>query len=157
VTDWLVPSTAQKIPVKPGWYLPPQKLPLAENRFLQAGKGAENTKEKSRQCFTDLDCDKYVLPTPLSLKQKYTRTITNTTTTTTTQSHNSATQHCMFQKHDSHFHALFIQKAHAPTLITLLPPPNKSIFGKQCSVCDPAKTLFLKSKFWLFSSLQPRP
>jgi hypothetical protein len=27
-------------------------IPLAENRFLQAGKGAENTKEKSRQCFT---------------------------------------------------------------------------------------------------------
>jgi hypothetical protein len=26
--------------------------PTAENRFLQAGKGAENTKEKSRQCFT---------------------------------------------------------------------------------------------------------
>jgi hypothetical protein len=25
---------------------------LAENRFLQAGKGAKNTKEKSRQCFT---------------------------------------------------------------------------------------------------------
>jgi hypothetical protein len=43
VTGWLVP---------PGWYLPPQKILLAENRFLQAGKGAENTKEKSRQCFT---------------------------------------------------------------------------------------------------------
>jgi hypothetical protein len=39
------PSTA--------WLVPPtQKIPLAENRFLQAGKGAENTKEKSRQCFT---------------------------------------------------------------------------------------------------------
>jgi hypothetical protein len=38
--------------VQPGWYLPPQKIPLAENKFLQAGKGAENTKEKSRQCFT---------------------------------------------------------------------------------------------------------
>jgi hypothetical protein len=25
---------------------------LAENRFLQVGKGAENTKEKSRHCFT---------------------------------------------------------------------------------------------------------
>jgi hypothetical protein len=33
-------------------YLPPQKIALAENRFLQAGKGTENTKEKSRQCFT---------------------------------------------------------------------------------------------------------
>ncbi len=39
------PSTVQ-----PGWYLPPQKIPLAENRFLQAGKGAENPKENSRQC-----------------------------------------------------------------------------------------------------------
>ncbi len=30
-----------------GWYLPPQKIiPLTENRFLQAGKGAENTKGK---------------------------------------------------------------------------------------------------------------
>jgi hypothetical protein len=32
---------------KPGWYIPPQKTPFAENRFLQAGKGAE----KSRHCF----------------------------------------------------------------------------------------------------------
>jgi hypothetical protein len=52
VTGWLVPSAGQKFPVQPGWYLPPQKILLAENRFLQAGKGAENTKEKSRQCFT---------------------------------------------------------------------------------------------------------
>jgi hypothetical protein len=51
VTGWLVPSTGQKIPVQPGWYLPPQKIPLVENRFLQVGKGAESTKEKSRQCF----------------------------------------------------------------------------------------------------------
>jgi predicted adenine nucleotide alpha hydrolase (AANH) superfamily ATPase len=29
-----------------------QKIPLAENRFLQALKRAENTKEKSRRCFT---------------------------------------------------------------------------------------------------------
>jgi hypothetical protein len=36
-TAWLVPSTAED----------------AEDRFLQAGKGAENTKQKSRQCFTD--------------------------------------------------------------------------------------------------------
>jgi hypothetical protein len=27
-----------------------RRSPLGENRFLQAGKGAENTKEKSRQC-----------------------------------------------------------------------------------------------------------
>jgi len=39
------------IPVQPGWYLPPQKILLAEHRCLQAGKGTENTKEKSRQCF----------------------------------------------------------------------------------------------------------
>ncbi len=51
VTGWLAPSAGHKIPVQPGWYLP-LKIPLAENRFLQAGKGAENTKEKSRQCFT---------------------------------------------------------------------------------------------------------
>ncbi len=30
-----------------GWYLPPQKIPLAENRFLQASEGAENTKPGS--------------------------------------------------------------------------------------------------------------
>jgi hypothetical protein len=53
VTGWLEPSTGQKIPVQPGGYLPPQKVPLAENRFLQAYKRAENTKEKSRQCFTN--------------------------------------------------------------------------------------------------------
>jgi hypothetical protein len=52
VTGWLVPSVRQKIPVQLGWYLPSQKIPLAENGFFQAGKGAENTKEKSRQCFT---------------------------------------------------------------------------------------------------------
>jgi len=52
VTGWLVPSTGQKNPAQPDWYLKSQKIPLAENRFLQASKGAENTKEKSRQCFT---------------------------------------------------------------------------------------------------------
>jgi hypothetical protein len=46
VTGWLVLSAGQKIPVQPGWYIPPQKIPLAGNRFLQANKGAENTKEK---------------------------------------------------------------------------------------------------------------
>jgi len=47
VTGWLVPFAGQKIPLQPGWYLPLQKNPLAENnRFLQARKGAENTKEK---------------------------------------------------------------------------------------------------------------
>jgi hypothetical protein len=48
----VVPSAGQNIPAQPDWYLPPWKIPLAENRFLQAGKGAENTKKKSRQCFT---------------------------------------------------------------------------------------------------------
>ncbi len=47
VTGWLVPSADQQIPVQPGWYLPPRKIPLVENRYLQASKGAENTKEKS--------------------------------------------------------------------------------------------------------------
>jgi hypothetical protein len=51
VTGWLAPSAGQKLSVQPVWYLPPQKIPLAENRFLQAGKGAENTNKKSRQCF----------------------------------------------------------------------------------------------------------
>jgi hypothetical protein len=32
--------------------LPLHKIPLAENRFLQGGKRAGNTKENSRQCFT---------------------------------------------------------------------------------------------------------
>jgi hypothetical protein len=41
VTGWVVPSARKKIP-------------LAQNRFLQAGKGAENTKEKSRQCFMSI-------------------------------------------------------------------------------------------------------
>jgi len=44
-SGWLVRSAGQKIPVQPGWYLPLHKIPFAENRFLQAGKGAENTKE----------------------------------------------------------------------------------------------------------------
>jgi len=38
VTGWLVPSAGQKIPVQHGWYLPPQKIPLAENRFLQQAR-----------------------------------------------------------------------------------------------------------------------
>jgi hypothetical protein len=45
VIGWLVPSAGQKIPVHRGWYLP--------HRFLQAGKGAENTKEKSGRYFTE--------------------------------------------------------------------------------------------------------
>jgi hypothetical protein len=47
VTGWLVPSAGENIPVDPGWYIPGWKIPLDENRFLQAGKGPENTKEKS--------------------------------------------------------------------------------------------------------------
>jgi len=45
-TGWLVPSACQKIPIQSSWYFPPQKILLAKNRFVQAGKGAENTKEK---------------------------------------------------------------------------------------------------------------
>jgi hypothetical protein len=33
---------------------------LAENRFLQAGNGAENTKDKSRECFTLKKHDHFV-------------------------------------------------------------------------------------------------
>jgi hypothetical protein len=43
VASWLVPSACQNIPVQPAHYLPPQKILLVENRFLQASKGAENT------------------------------------------------------------------------------------------------------------------
>jgi hypothetical protein len=52
VTGWLVHSAGHKIPLQRGWYLPPQKIPLVENRFLQEGNEAENRKEKSRLCFT---------------------------------------------------------------------------------------------------------
>ncbi len=41
-----------RLPVEPGWHLPPQTVPLAEKRFLRAGKVAESRKEKSKQCFT---------------------------------------------------------------------------------------------------------
>jgi hypothetical protein len=53
VTGCLVPSVGEKIPVQPIWYLPPQKIQFAENRFLQADKGVENIKEKSRQCLVE--------------------------------------------------------------------------------------------------------
>jgi len=52
LTDRLVPSAGQKIRLQLGCSFQPKKIRLAENRFLQAGKGAENTKEKSMQCFT---------------------------------------------------------------------------------------------------------
>jgi hypothetical protein len=51
VIGWLVPSPGQKIPVQSGWYFPPQKIPLIENTFLQASKGAENTKENPGYAF----------------------------------------------------------------------------------------------------------
>jgi len=41
-----------RLPVEPCWHLPPQMIPLAEDRFLQAGSGADSTKEKCRQCST---------------------------------------------------------------------------------------------------------
>ncbi len=65
MTGWLGPSTGKKDPSTAGWYLPPQKIPPAENRFLQAGKGAENTKEKSRQCFPTMEVllSFYLFPT----------------------------------------------------------------------------------------------
>jgi hypothetical protein len=51
MTIWLVHFASQKIPIQPGWYPPWQKIPLAENNFLQTSKGDENTNEKSTQCF----------------------------------------------------------------------------------------------------------
>jgi len=60
VTSWLVPSAGQKISVQPGWYLPLQKIPLAEDRFLQTGKGAENTKEKSRAVLYVFVCNSFL-------------------------------------------------------------------------------------------------
>jgi len=58
VTGWLVPSVGQKIPVNPDWYLPLQKIPIAENRFLQACKVRElKIQGKSPlQCFTIRGC-----------------------------------------------------------------------------------------------------
>jgi hypothetical protein len=47
-----VPSAGQKIPVQPGWYLPPQKIPLTENSFLEAGNEAENTEEIQAVLYT---------------------------------------------------------------------------------------------------------
>ncbi len=44
VTGWLVSSGGQKILVETGWYLPLQKIPFVQNKFLQADKGAENIK-----------------------------------------------------------------------------------------------------------------
>jgi hypothetical protein len=52
VRGWLVPSTTED--------------PTAENKFLQPGKGAENTKEKSRQCFTLWEFSKRVFQFLLS-------------------------------------------------------------------------------------------
>jgi len=43
------PTIVFRLPVQPGWHLPPQMVPLAEKRLLGAGRGAESTKEKSRQ------------------------------------------------------------------------------------------------------------
>jgi hypothetical protein len=75
VTGWLLPSAAgQKIPVQPGWYLPPQKIPHAQNRFLRAGKGAENTKEKSRQWFTKIENAPWDF-TPYKCTSKYSEKI----------------------------------------------------------------------------------
>jgi hypothetical protein len=70
MTGWLVPSTGKKIPVQPGWYLPPLKIRHIENKFLQVGKGAENTKEKSRQCFPGSDGATYPAAEALFLLHK---------------------------------------------------------------------------------------
>jgi hypothetical protein len=41
--------------LKTGFFEQVRDLPLAENRFLQAGKRAKSTKEKSKQCFTTFE------------------------------------------------------------------------------------------------------
>jgi hypothetical protein len=74
VTCWLLLSASQKIPVQPGGYLPPHKIPHAENRFLWAGKGAENTKEKSRQWFTKIENAPWDF-TPYKSTSKYSENI----------------------------------------------------------------------------------
>ncbi len=69
VRAWLVPTARQKIPVQPGRYLPPQKNPLAGNRFLQAGKGTENRKDQNPgRAFRAHD---HILLTPLSVYRQY--------------------------------------------------------------------------------------
>jgi hypothetical protein len=48
-SEWLAGTFRWSEDPSTAWqYLPPQKIPIAENRFFQAGKGTENTKEKSR-------------------------------------------------------------------------------------------------------------
>jgi len=51
VTGWLVPSTSQKIPYSLASTFHCRRAPFLKTGFF-AGKGAENTTEKSRQCFT---------------------------------------------------------------------------------------------------------
>jgi hypothetical protein len=71
VTGWLVPSAGQKIPVQPSWYLPPQKTPLAEYGFLQAGKGSWKYKGKFQAVLYSL-----VMPLEwLSSRSKHTSTL----------------------------------------------------------------------------------
>jgi hypothetical protein len=56
VRGWLVPSAAgQKIPVHPGGYRPPpHKIPLAENRFLQAYiRELKIQRKNPGKCFTN--------------------------------------------------------------------------------------------------------
>jgi len=45
--DYLVPSAGQKIPVQPGRWKVPQKILLAENRFLQTRKGELKMQRKN--------------------------------------------------------------------------------------------------------------
>jgi len=57
VTGWLVLSASQKSSVHSlaGTFHRIRSIRPAENRFLQAGKGAENTKEEFRLCFTEAE------------------------------------------------------------------------------------------------------
>jgi len=38
MTGWLIPSAGQKIPVQPGCYRPPQRIPLAETGFFSPAR-----------------------------------------------------------------------------------------------------------------------
>jgi hypothetical protein len=54
--DYLVPSPGQKIPVQPGRWKVPQKILLAENRFLQTRKGELKMQRKNPgSAFSGLD------------------------------------------------------------------------------------------------------
>jgi hypothetical protein len=52
VTGWLVPLLVRRSQYGLGGTFHRRRSRLLKKGFFRAGKGAENTKEKSRQCFT---------------------------------------------------------------------------------------------------------